>query len=205
MPRPPARLTALLLGTLVSLLLVAGAPPSAAASDGTAGEFYARMLGEHGGVFVEEELAGALDREAVMGAVRGVLAAHEASVHVLVVSPQTEYEAQYLAREVVAVTGGDLLLLSADSTVVRYEGGDGSVFSPQALAGVRTSADDPRPAVETLRLLLGAAGAPGAPARRGWEPWSPWLGALTGFLAVYGGFRMLRLRYWAPAPAGGGR
>ncbi|MBB5490870.1 hypothetical protein [Nocardiopsis metallicus] len=80
------------------LVLLAGAllvcpllsPTAAQASaprdeSGALEDFYARMLEEHEGVFIEEELAGVLDRHEVAEDLRAQLAEHEYRNNVLVV------------------------------------------------------------------------------------------------------------------------
>lgn len=80
------------------------------------GAFYARMLREHDGVFVEEELAGLLDREKTADALRSLLDEYHSDVRLVVIAGRGEYfAAQDLAEAVYLHSARPIMVLSMDS------------------------------------------------------------------------------------------
>lgn len=113
-PTVPGSVTLLL--ALVGALLLS---PAAAHSgvQGTEPEtlpaFYARMLKEHDGVFVEEELAGYFHREEVMADLRALLERNDARISVLVVyDPYQQEDMDLFARSISRAGGRPTLILS---------------------------------------------------------------------------------------------
>ncbi|GAA1458484.1 hypothetical protein NE857_19350 [Nocardiopsis exhalans] len=120
------------LGTVALLFLLAGAllvsplpsPTAAQASaprdeSGALENFYARMLEEHEGVFIEEELAGVLDRHEVAEDLRAQLAEHEYRNNVLVVGdPAHKVRLDVLAHAVANHLQAPVLVLSPNSNHV---------------------------------------------------------------------------------------
>lgn len=102
-----------LAGLLTALLSLPS--PTYAMTD-PLGAFYARMLEEHDGVFVEEELAGLLDREETADILRSLLDDHHVDVHLVVIAGRGEYFAAHeLAEAVHWHTSHPIMVLSMDS------------------------------------------------------------------------------------------
>ncbi|WP_040684899.1 hypothetical protein [Nocardiopsis halotolerans] len=125
MRHPPLFARALsLLGLLAAVLW---SPAAAHASSGSgvsspaAGAFYAEMLEEHDGVFVQEELAGILDRRETADELRALLDEHHFDVDVLVVAGRDDHLAAYdMAKAVHEHGDRPLLVLPVDSLYIGH-------------------------------------------------------------------------------------
>lgn len=124
MRHPPPLTRLLLLAGFLSAFLAAlpwapapaHASPDHGASSAEAGVFYTRMLEEHGGVFVEEELAGVLDRRETAEDLRALLEEYGVTVDVLVMADHGDHITVYdLALAVNAHSDRPLLVLPVDS------------------------------------------------------------------------------------------
>ncbi|MEU1898404.1 hypothetical protein ABZ512_08490 [Nocardiopsis dassonvillei] len=120
---PPLARPLLLAGFLCAFLTAlpwvpapAHASPDYGTSSAEAGAFYARVLEEHGGVFVEEELAGVLDRRETAEDLRALLEEYGVTVDVLVMADHGHHDTVYdLALAVNAHSDRPLLVLPVDS------------------------------------------------------------------------------------------
>ncbi|MFD6949548.1 hypothetical protein A6A08_07615 [Nocardiopsis sp. TSRI0078] len=120
MRHPPSIARSLpLIGLLAALLgspAMAHAAPDHRSFSSETGAFYARMLEEHDGVFVEEELAGLLDRHAAVDDLRVLLDEYHVTVDVVVMASRGKYfAASDLASAVHEHSGRPLLVLPVDS------------------------------------------------------------------------------------------
>ncbi|NYH50468.1 hypothetical protein HNR06_000057 [Nocardiopsis arvandica] len=119
MQHPPSFTRPLVLAGLLAVLLSAPAMAHASPEHGSfssqTAEFYTRMLAEHDGVFVEEELAGVLDRRAAADELRALLDEYHVTLDVVVIAGRGERSAaHHLAWAVHERTYDPVLVLPVD-------------------------------------------------------------------------------------------
>jgi hypothetical protein len=112
---PPPLPQALALAALSAVLVAAPAPAHA----DPVGDFYALMLEEHDGVFVDEELAGVLDREETADGLRSVADGYGARLSLLVVSGVSDLGTlDRIARISTEESADPVLVLSLDTAMI---------------------------------------------------------------------------------------
>lgn len=169
MRHPPPLTRLLLLAGLLSAFLAAPpwapahASPDYGTSSAEAGAFYARALEEHGGVFVEEELAGVLDRRETADDLRALLEEYGVTIDVLVMAGRGEHLAAYdLAFAISVHSARPLLVLSVDSLHIGYVNPGNAGVPMSALDyAITTGAWSERP-VDKLERVLRVAERPDA-------------------------------------------
>jgi len=154
---PPPRLLAALLTGLTAVLVTA---PDSAHAD-PVGDFYAHMLEEHGGVFVDEELAGVLDRGEVADDLRTTLAGHGVRLSLLVVADvEDRGTLDRLARISTEDTADPVLVLSLDTAVIGRANLDGSGVPEAAVDHASYTGVSPEYPADALDHVLRAADHP---------------------------------------------
>lgn len=163
MRHPPPLTRLLLLAGLLSAFLAAlpwlpapaHASPDYGTSSAEAGAFYARVLEEQGGVFVEEELAGVLDRRETAEDLRALLEEYGVTVDVLVMAGRGEHLAAYdLAFAISVHSDRPLLVLSVDSLHIGYANlGKAGLHLSAVEYAITTGAWSERPVDRLERVL----------------------------------------------------
>lgn len=152
-PFPSRVLAVLALGAALALA------PGAAHAESSA-EFHARMLAEHGGVFVDEDLGGVVDRAAVAEETARALTDHGLDVDVLVVDEGDAAELGRIASRVHRVGGRPLLVLSTATPLIGYAGLVEAVLPQKAVEYTAYTGAAPEHPADTVEALAEARGMP---------------------------------------------
>ncbi|MFD3688790.1 hypothetical protein ACFWTE_28690 [Nocardiopsis sp. NPDC058631] len=146
--------------TLIGLLATLVTVPAPAHAD-PVGTFYARMLEEHGGVFVDEELAGVLDRREVADDLRAALDGHGVRLSLLVVEGVEDRGSLDRLARISTEEGTDpVLVLSPGTVMIGRANLDGSGVPEAAVDHAAYTGVSPEYPADTLDHVLSAAEHP---------------------------------------------